>query len=175
MKDGKRIIWSNLNLDLDEWKKSNGELCLDAGEDDMYRMMADDNYGWLECERANLDIRLNAPIICIASLGLWNGRRQGYKMIGSGNVRDCLTGGHDYTEWYVDGEGEFRCTGIHHDGTNYYRYRALTGSESLLTDALYEGRATEEDIRKHTRRIGPIIGKVYGWKFRGRAAGLLAG
>lgn len=34
--------------------------------------------------------KVSQPILVIADLGLWNGRRMGYKEIPSGNIRDCL-------------------------------------------------------------------------------------
>ena len=170
----RHVIWSN-KLDLDDWREDLEHEYPDASEDELYRIMHETNSEYLGDERINLDITLTVPIICIADLGLWNGRRQAYKMIVSGNIKDCLSGGYDYTEWYVDRDGEFRCEDTHHDGTNYYRYRALTGDEALLAGLLYNGEATEDDIRRHTKRIGPIIGDVYGWKFRGRTADLVAG
>ena len=50
----------------------------------------------------------------------------GYKEIPSGNIRDCLYSERDmdYSTWYVDKNGDFRCDAIHHDGTNHYLYRA---------------------------------------------------
>lgn len=69
-------------------------------------------------ERVNLNIQLSQPIIVIGDLGRWNGRVSGYKMIDSGNIKDCLYSDTDYTEWYVDKYGDLRADAVHHDGTN---------------------------------------------------------
>ena len=108
----------------------------------------------------------------IGDLGLWYGRRTGYKEIESGNIRDCLYSDTDYTTWYVDKDGEFRCDATHHDGTNHYRYRTYRDGvtdEQIedLKEKLYCGEATEKDIEKVTRRLGDEIGSVYGWTFPG--------
>ena len=42
----------------------------------------------------------------IGDLGRWHGRVSGYKMIDSGNIKDCLYSDTDYTEWYVDKYGD---------------------------------------------------------------------
>ena len=165
----KYIIWSN-KIDMDDWREDLEAEYPGRSEDELYKITCDINAEYLDDERMNLNITLSVPIICIADLGLWNGRRQAYKLIGSGNISDCLRYGHDYVEWYVDSDGEFRCEDTHHDGTNCYRYRALTGNADLITELLCNGKATEEDIERHTKRIGPIIGDVYGWQFRDRAA-----
>ena len=70
----------------------------------------------------------------------------------------------------MDKDGEFCCEAIHHDGTNYYRYRAYKDGvtdEQIddLKEKLYCGTATEKDIDKVTRRLGNDIGQMYGWTF----------
>lgn len=94
----------------------------------------------------------------------------GNKEIPSGNIRDCLYSQYDYTTWYVDDKGDFRCRDIHHDGTNRYLYRAYKDGISeyqkdRLKEKLYEGTATRADVERVTRRLGDEIGKVYGWEF----------
>ena len=166
----KHIIWSNENLDLDDWRDDLLEQYPDADEYELYRLMDETNGEYLNDERVNLNIQLSQPILVIADLGLWSGRRQGYKEIPSGNIRDCLYSQYDYTTWYVDDKGDFRCRDIHHDGTNHYLYRAYKDGISeyqkdRLKEKLYEGTATRADVERVTRRLGDEIGKVYGWKF----------
>jgi len=132
--------------------------------------MCELNDSYLDDERVNLNVDLYRPIIAIADLGLWNGRRPGYKMIKSGNIRDCLrTDSGDYTTYYVNEDGDLCCEASHHDGTNYIRYRVVKSgvSESRLEafqQKLINRQATEEDIRSITSRIGHHICRVYGWK-----------
>ena len=84
------IIWSDYHLDLEDWRESLLELYPHYSEDELYEKMYDSNAVNLDDERYNLDIQLSAPILVIGDLGLWNGRRTGYREINSGNVRDCL-------------------------------------------------------------------------------------
>ena len=116
-------IWSNADLDYEEWKDWMEEEYPTLSDDERVAMMYEENGHYLEDERLNLDIQLSQPILVVADLGLWNGRRTGYKEIPSGNIRDCLYSDYDYTTWYVDKSGDLRCDDTHHDGTNHYLYR----------------------------------------------------
>ena len=165
----KRMIWSNIDLDLKDWTELREEYP-DYTEEQLTDIMYDTNNGYLDDERSNLDIQCNSEIIAIADIGRWNGRFAGYGIIKSGNVADCLYSPHDYAQWYVDRDGEFRSTQIHHDGSNYYYYRSFKDGvedderDDLLAD-IYEGKATQEQIDRLTDKLGPTIGKVYGWEF----------
>lgn len=99
----RHIIWSNINLDLDDWRgdmreqlEMNGANPDEITEDMLYEEMVRVNEDNLYDERDNLNIQLSEPIIVIADLGRWNGCFQGYKMIESGNIRDCLYADTDY-------------------------------------------------------------------------------
>lgn len=146
MENNNRIIWSNWDDELDDPDM--------LGE-------------YLEYERANLNVKLGAPIIVIADLGLWNGRRKGYKIINSGNIKDCLYDDCDYITWYCD-RYNFRAVACHHDGINRYLYRELRESltfaqrENFLYK-LVHNEANERMIRRYTKSIRPEIAKVYGW------------
>ena len=70
----KRIIWSNRNLDLEDWRADLEEEYPDADEDDLYEIMCMTNDDYLEDERVNLNIELGNKILIIADLGLWDGR-----------------------------------------------------------------------------------------------------
>ena len=180
MKSKKHTIWSNLNLCLDEWEEYlrehyeiNNLSYDDYDENDHYATMCELSSMYLDDERINLRKQLNGTIIVIADLGLWNGRRVGYRLIESGVISDCLSDGNcDYCEWYVDEKGELRFAGHHHDGTNHYYYRVIQSFATDdhvndLTNALYYGDAekAEKLINRHTDRLGDYIGDVYGWKF----------
>lgn len=169
------VIWSNFNLDYDDWKDDLEENYPDLSEQDRMMLMYEINNDYLDDERINLDIQLSRPILVIADLGRWNGRFDGYKEIESGNIRDCLYSDTDYSTWYVDKRGDLRCTAIHHDGTNYYLYRTYKDGVSdeqieNLKWKIYNGQATRADITRITRRLGDEIGKVYGWEFPQRKA-----
>ena len=175
--DGRRIIWSDMDLhrrdwqeDFEEYVKEN-RLDIDpADEDALYDWMIETNDNYLSDERMNLDIQLSQPIIVIGDLGRWNGRVMGYKMIDSGNIKDCLYSDTDFIEWYVDRYGDLWADAVHHDGTNHYLYRVfkegVTESQiERLQDKIYMGKATRADITRVTKRLGDEIGRVYGWDF----------
>ena len=160
------IIWSNNDLNYEDWIDTLEEEFPDIPEDLRIQQMYELNEECLEDERTNLDITLNNSIIVIADIGRWDGRVSAYKMIESGNIADCLFDDCDYQTWYVDEDGEFRCEAIHHDGTNYYWYRECTGSDEEIEDLqekIYYGTATKEDIEAVTSSLGKYIGDVYGY------------
>ena len=109
-KDMKHIIWSNINLDIDDWRDDILEEHPDYSEDECYRVMVELNDMYLDDERLNLN-KVVGPILVIADLGRWNGRFSGYKEIPSGNIADCLYCECDYMEWYVE-DGDMRGIGI---------------------------------------------------------------
>ena len=171
----RHIIWSNQNLDVDDWREDYKEF-LEANELDddpndeqaLYEWMEETNYDYLSDERVNLNVQLSQPIIVIGDIGRWNGRVAGYKMIDSGNIKDCLYSDTDYTEWYVDKYGDLRADAVHHDGTNHYLYRVFKDGVTdmqieNLQDKIYNGKATRADITRVTKRLGDDIAGVYGF------------
>ena len=125
------------------------------------------DYEYLDDIRANLNIYTERPILIYADLGLWNGRRTGYKEITSRILSDCFYSDYEPT-WYVDENMDLRCIDIHHDGTNYYLYRTYKHDidEDLIKELkqdIYEGKATRERVMELTDPIGPYIAEVYSW------------
>jgi hypothetical protein len=164
----RHIVWSDIHLDLEDWRDDLQEEYPELSEDALYDKMLERNNSYLDDERVNLNIQLAQPIIIIGDLGRWNGRVSGYKMIESGNIKDCLCSDTDMTEWYVDKYGDLRADAIHHDGTNHYLYRAFKDGVTdtqieRLQNKIYEGKATRSDITRVTRRLGDEIARVYGW------------
>lgn len=172
----KHTIWSNSIEQIDSivndcsFKEWCEEYEIDDDEYVRWNEAAKMNNEYLDDERMNLNIDVHSPIIAIADLGLWDGRKTGYKMIRSTNIKDCLYTDCDYSEWYCDA-WDFRATMTHHDGTNYVLYRARKAD---VTDykwdnflyKLYTGKATRADITRNTFSLQPYIAKVYGWKYR---------
>lgn len=169
MENGDHLIWTNKELDYEDWKSDLEEQYPELSEEERIQIMYETNNDYLDDERHNLDIQLAAPIIVIANLGRWNGRFLGYKEIESGNIKDCLNTDTDYATWFVDKKGDLRCEATHHDGTNYYLYRTYRKGVSerqieLLKEKIYDGSVTEKDINRVTKRLGDNIAKVYGWR-----------
>ena len=166
----KHLIWTN-DLDYErDWKEDLEAEYPDMTNDEREELMYELNAGHLDNERINLDIPLKGEIIAIADLGLWNGRRMGYREINSNNVADCLYSERDidYSTWYLDERGDLCCDAVHHDGSNHICYREF---KDELSDTqkenfkykVYRGKATRADITRYTRSIGKVVAKVYGW------------
>lgn len=138
----KRIIWSNMN---------------DSEDPELQGM-------YLEDERQNLNVETDGRILIIADLGLWNGRRQGYRILGT-KVSDIMYDMADYIEWYGDGHN-IKATAAHHDGTNYYEYRVIREDRNIenLLDAIYNGEEiTRKKLNYYTKSLYRDVAKVYGW------------
>ena len=165
----RHVLWSDIHLDLDDWRDFLMENYPELPEDKLYEKMHELNAEYLDDERRNLDIQFSQPILVIGDIGRWNGRVQGYKMVNSGNIRDCLYSDTDRTEWYVDKNGDLRADAIHHDGTNHYLYRVFKrGTSETQMDNLCakicHGQASRADITRTTRRLGDYIAAVYGFE-----------
>lgn len=168
MNGDKHIIWSNYDLDYEDWRDDLEAEYPDMSEEERIALMYEINGNYLDDERANLSIQLSQPILMIADIGRWDGRYSGYGEIKSGKISDCLYSELDYATWYVDKLGDLRCDAIHHDGINHYLYRVYKpgvreSQIDLLKEKLYEGKATRADITRITRRLGDEIAKVYGF------------
>lgn len=166
----KRIIWSNMNLNIDDWRDGYAEYCemngIDPGDEyDIYNWMEDINAEYLNDERANLDKQLDGDILILGDLGLWNGRAHGYK-IARANLNAIFDIDDDLTEFYADGR-EIRATGCHHDGRNYYLFRAARPGRDIdkLLNAIYCGEYIRpQKLNYYTRSIYADVAKIYGWK-----------
>ena len=144
----KRIIWSNMNLDVKDWRDDYKEWLEINGidnndpedEDDIYDWMVETNAEYLMDEQLNLDEETDGRILVIADLGLWDGRKQGYKILPYKNIKYILDYRYDYAEFYGDGYN-IRGTEVHHDGTNHYLYRIIREDRNInnLLDAIYNG------------------------------------
>lgn len=153
----KYTIWQNIDLNLDDWRDDLTEEYPDGDEDELYRIMRATNREYLDDERINLRQTVPGVIVVIADLGLWNGRRSGYKVINSGCISDILYDENcDYCDWYADDE-DIRFTGHHHDGTNHYLYRVFDGDPDDLYDM------TEEEMIAATTSLRPYVASIYGW------------
>ena len=166
----KRMVWQDIDLDINDWIDDLREEYPDLGEDELIQKMYEINAEYLGDERDNLNIQCGSEIIVFGDIGRWNGRVCGYKIIESGNIRDCLYSDCDMNEWYVDRNGDLCSTQIHHDGRNYLYYRKFKDGLSDddrddFLDKFCDGKATQKDIDRVTDKIGIIVAQVYGWEF----------
>lgn len=170
----KLIIWSNRDINFDEWKedliayqKENGyEDPEDVTDDDVWSFIYESLDNQLGDERMNLNITINGRILVIADLGLWDGRKQAYQIRPRKNVNEILCCHEDYTtEWYSDGYN-IKAVDVHHDGTNYYEFREIREDRNIqnLLDAIYNGeKITRKKLNYYTKSLHPYVAKVYGW------------
>ena len=63
--EDRHIIWSNENLDLDDWREDLQEQYPDCSEDELYRIMCETNAEYLSDERVNLNIQLPCGVVII--------------------------------------------------------------------------------------------------------------
>ena len=116
-------------------------------------------------EQSNLFKILDGRIICIADMGLWNGRRSGYKILGN-NLNEVLTCGIgcDEKEVYCDAYNVY-AQGYHHDGSNSVEFREIREDRNIdnLLDKLYNNEeVTRREINYYTRSLRPYIKEIYG-------------
>lgn len=165
------VLWSNYYEDIVEMCNYIQHDYPESNEDELYEYYCDENNFNYDMLCTKLNIQLSTKIVVIGELGLWNGKVTGYKTIDSGNIRDCLYSECDYAKWYIDTLGDLRCNASHHDGNNYYLYRALKEGLSdkqieNFYDKLWNGMVRRNDINRYTYRLGDRIAKVFGFKIR---------
>ena len=168
----KRIIWSNIDLNPEDWRKDYEEVAREnewdedtSDPDNLWQYMIATHNTYLDDERYNLNKYLDGGILIIADLGLWDGRKQGYKII-DGNISNILYDNDaDFIEWYAD-QYNIRATAHHHDGTNYYLYREIREDRNIqiLLDDIYNGREiSRSKLNYYTRSIRPYVAEIYSW------------
>jgi hypothetical protein len=146
---------------LQEWQEISAEEITQEMIWEERNYLADRDY---QCEQDSLDLTINNQILCIADLGLWTGRKSGYKAL-SNNLNSILSASvGDYYHLYYDGYN-IRAKDSHHDGTNYYLFRELKTDTNyqILLDKLYSGTATQADINRYTKSLRPYVKEIYGW------------
>ena len=170
----KRVIWSNTDLDIKDWKDGYKEY-LEINEMDdedpnderaINEWMWETNNEYLCDERCNLNKKVDGRILVIGNLGFWNGRASGYKIISSCNIKDILYSDCDYVEWYGDGHN-IRSVEHHHDGTNYCLYRVIREDRNIdnLLDAICNGEEiSRSKLNYYTKSLYKNVAEIYGWR-----------
>ena len=115
-------------------------------------------------EVRNLDKALEGKILAIANLGLWNGRKSGYKILGS-NLKEVVGFfSCDEVKIYVKGHNIY-FEGYHHDGINYIEFREIKNIDNVhkLTDKLYAGESVSRNqLNYYTKPLGKHVKEIYG-------------
>lgn len=166
------VIWEDVYF----WDKTDvvnyyKDYCEATGEEfdesKAYQFCLNDNEYNLDTEKDNLDIDTEEEIIAIADLGLWDGRRVGYRLLNY-VLSNIFKVGEDYNRYYAD-RYNVKADCVHHDGTNYITFRMFKSGlteeqKDNFTDKLYYGTVKPQDISRYTVSILPLVKKIYGWK-----------
>ena len=167
-------IWKSYGMydlkELEEFEKDVKNLLEeDAVENITEETITDEVYFQIdqnfEDETINLDKNLDGRILAIANMGLWNGRRAGYKILGN-NLNEILTAGIgcDEKEVYCD-QYNVCAYGYHHDGYNTVEYREIREDrniENLLNKLYNNEEVTRKEINYYTKSLRPYIKEIYG-------------
>lgn len=164
----KQIIWSSEYLFDDKAREEYENSQRDILDDEEYDVS---DVEWAEVvnsnlsdERMNLDKRIDGVVMAFADLGLWDGRRQGYKILGH-NINGIFNVSEDENEWYGDGFN-IRGSLTHHDGTHHVLYRVAKDIDEAarIGEQIYNREIDEAGFRKKTRSLYPYVAEIYGWK-----------
>ena len=172
----KHIIWSNMNLDIEDWREDYKEWLEineindrdPEDEDDIRDWMYETNSEYLYDEQMNLNKVIDGRILIIGDLGLWHGRVSGYKLLGN-NIKEIFninSRGFDYADFYGDGYN-IRATEAHHDGVNHYLYRVIREDRNIdnLLDAIYRGEEiSRSKLNYYTKSLYKYVKEIYGWR-----------
>jgi hypothetical protein len=141
----------------------------DEGDIDLSEYVQETLDTYLEDEQINLNKTINGNILVIADLGLWDGRKSGYKIINKNNLNaifNVLGGDYDYFKFYCD-RYDVKAELHHHDGTHYLTFREIREGKNTtnLTDKLYDQEeVTQKEITRYTKSLKPYLKQIYGWK-----------
>ncbi len=169
----KRIIWSNININPEDWKEDYKNIAEINGwnedtedENNLWKYINETLDSYIDDEKVNLNIPLDGRIIAIADLGSWNGRRQGYRILnGNGNVNKIFDVGEDYNEYYDDGYN-IKATCVHHDGTNFIEFREVREDRdiyNLLNDICNGKEISRKKLNYYTKSLHKYVADIYGW------------
>ena len=141
-------------------------------EEKLARYWYDDIDFNLDCERTNLNKRIDGCIIALAHRSSHYGAicgngREATKIVGY-NIADILeTSADDADFWAEDYNIESRLSD--HDGSWYVTYRVCKSYDEAerLQELAYTGKIDNATIMERTKSLYPYIAKIYGWPYRG--------
>lgn len=160
------IYNSSPDIDIDEARAEFTENHDREPKDDneLFECLDEESEFYYYDEKANLDLRLPGKVLAIADLGFWDGRRPGYKVMGS-NLNEVLHGFDcDDIHVYCDGYN-VRSDACHHDGVHHITFRLVPDGidAEKLIEAIYWGKHTPAMVRRYTRSLRPYVAEIYGW------------
>ena len=138
----------------------------DITEDDIQQEVYENIDMFFEDQLLNLSKKLSNNIIAIADIGTWQGRKQGYKILGN-NLNEVVSStiGCDEKEVYCDAYN-VRATGYHHDGRNHVLFRELREDRNIdnFLNKIYNNETiSSSTLNYYTRSLRPYVQQVYGF------------
>jgi hypothetical protein len=155
----KEDIANYMNEDIEE-----GEKLWTVDDYEVQERFMEDVWDMYDCEKANLDKTLPNNIIAFGSVGRWNGKFNGGKIMGNNlneilYIGDCDDISVTYDRYNV------HSTLAHHDGSHSMTYRMIkegVDADWLLEKQVYGGGLSKNDISRYTTSLVPFIKEVYG-------------
>lgn len=140
------------------------EFKVNADDYAVFERLQDDIGYTYDDERLNLNKTLPNNIIAFGSVGKWNGKFNGGKIM-SNNLNEVLyTGDCDDISVTYD-RYNVHSTLAHHDGSHSMTYRMVkegVDADWLLEKQVYGGGLSKNDISRYTVSLVPFVKKVYG-------------
>ena len=169
------VIWKSYGMygtkELEELEQSEREHLKENGFEDYETTDVTDTIyeeidTWFEDERSNLFKDLDGRILAIANMGLWNGRKAGYKILGT-NLNEVLSCeiGCDEKKVYYDGYNVC-ALGYHHDGYNTVEFREIREDrdiDKLLNKIYMNEPVTRKEINYYTKSLRKHVKQIYGF------------
>ena len=164
----KYVIWSNLDLRLDDWRERvlAEDPALAGDEAAMERRMVQLNNLRLLDARINFDEELDGPILALGEVRVGEDTAPVYKVYPSGNPTAIFYTDSPQAEYAVDPDGELRSLHVYPGGTIAVRYRVFKQNtepaiQQRLCELASKGLLAEELLREHTERLGDHAAKIY--------------
>lgn len=114
----------------------------------------------------DLNVDTEGDIIAIASMGLWNGKSSGYKILDKNNLKEILyCGNKDFNHLYYDGFNVYK-KASHHDDTNHIMFREVRPDVDIekLFDKIYNNEPiSKATLNRYTRSLRRYVKQIYGW------------
>lgn len=133
----------------------------DISDEDVWNRIYDEIDWSFESGLKNLDVETDGDIIAIASMGLWNGRRTGYKILSKRNLNKIMScGNEDYNHLYYNGFNVYK-KAIHHDGTNLIMFREVKPDVNI--EVLCNEEISNATLNRYTRSLRRYVKQIYGW------------
>lgn len=158
----KRIIFDSEGYTFDQAKTFLIEEGIESPSDDqIWDEINECNEITIKDERFEFALRdklIETPIIIVADVGRWNGRRVGIKRLEHfEEIIDFMTR-YDSFEIYID-RYDIRAIGHHHDGTDYILFRMLsdkidwdTAERNILIN-----KDTDSSVKRYTRSLRKFL------------------